>query len=69
MPTLDDGPKARPAVNAPLLAQIVAGRRDPRLRRASWPEAPRRALCRTFSLGRCKAPLRALWPLSAFRLS
>jgi hypothetical protein len=60
MPTLDDRPKGIPAVNAPLLAQIVAGPARPSPTSSELARDPTDGAVQTFAFGR------ALWPPSAF---
>ena len=57
MPTLDDGPKGRPALNAPLLAAIIA-RAGASLAYVEWVgPRPTDGAVQAFAFGRCKGVL------------
>ena len=66
MPCLADGPKGRAAINAPLLAEIVARTRAPSLRRMRRPTASEGAVGGFASAG-AKASSKASWPPKASR--
>jgi hypothetical protein len=62
MPCLADGPKSRRAINAALLAEIVAKSHANQAFVESIGPRPEEGAVGAFSFGRCKASSRASWP-------
>ena len=66
MPCLGDGPKGRPAVNAPLLAAIVARTGASLAYVEHVGPRPSDGAVQAFAFGRCKGVVEGFWPPAAF---
>jgi hypothetical protein len=66
MPTLEDGPRNRATINAPLLAAIVAKSCAARAYVEWVGPRPADGAVQAFAFGRCKTSSRGFWPSAAF---